>query len=120
MKTLTVVIILLATIGPPVAIAADGPPALARNPFSRPPSEVLRTQQIMVDSSDGSGPAFALRATMVSRANRLANVAGKILKPGDEIDGYELVEVHEKYAVFRRGEKSMTVYVNPPAAEEDE
>lgn len=105
----------------PVSVAAaDEPPALAHNPFSRPPSEAIRNDQTLVESDDGSGPTLALQATMVGHNSRLANVAGRILKRGDEIQGYLLVAIFEKYAVFRKGGRSITVYVKPDMAENDE
>ena len=112
--------IVLMTACPGLVNAADEPPALSHNPFSRPRSEVLRVERSLVESDDGSGPTIALQATMVGHSSRLADVAGRILKPGDEIEGYELIEVHEEYAVFRTGGKSITVYVKSQPAEEDE
>jgi hypothetical protein len=105
---------------PGLVSAADEPPALSHNPFSRPLSEVPRVERSAIESNDGSGPTIELKATMIGRANRLANVAGRILKPGDEIEGYELIEVQEEYAVFRTDGKLITVYVKPQPAEEDE
>lgn len=55
---------------------------------------------------------------MVGRVNRLANVDGRILKPGDEYRGYQLVAIHERYAVFERGGETTTVYVKPDREEE--
>lgn len=99
---------------------ADAPPTLAHNPFTRPPSEVSRDAPTLVESDDGSGPTLALQATMIGRTSRLANVAGRILKTGDEIQGYLLIAIHEKYAVFRKDGRSITVYVKPNLAEDDE
>jgi len=99
---------------------ADAPPTLAHNPFSRPPSDVSRDAPTLVESNDGTGPTLSLQATMVGRASRLANVAGRILKPGDEIQGYLLIAIYEEYAVFRKDGRSITVYVKPNLAENDE
>ena len=103
-----------------VARATDEPPALQHNPFSRPSSEVTRSERGAVDRDDGTGVALDLQATMVGNVNSLANVAGRILKPGDEIQGYRLVAIHESYAVFEKGGKTTTVYVRPHLAEDNE
>ncbi len=112
-----VLTMLLAT--SPMAIA-DEPPALAHNPFSRPPSEVVRTETGIVEPIDGSAPVFPLQATMVGRINSLANVGGRILKPGDEYLGYRLLAVHERHVVFAKDGRSINVYVKPERTEDDE
>ncbi len=122
MKTATATLICL-TLSVPwssIVAAADEPPTLDHNPFSRPPAEAIRDDRTMVENDDGSGTTLALQATMVGAASRLANVAGRILKPGDEIQGHLLVAIYEEYAVFRKGGKSITVYVKPNLAENDE
>ncbi len=105
---------------PLTVAAADAPPMLAHNPFSRPSSDVIPENRTLIESDDRTGPTLALHATMVGAASRLANVAGRILKPGDEVDGYRLVAVYEEYAVFKKDERSITVYVKPNLAETDE
>jgi hypothetical protein len=74
----------------------------------------------VIERDDGDGATLDLQATMVGNASRLANVAGRILKPGDEIQGYLLVAVQEEYAVFKRDSKTITVYVKPHLAEDNE
>ncbi len=105
---------------PPIATAQDGPPALRNNPFSRPPSDVIVDDRVSVRTEEIANASLELQATMVGTVNRLANVDGRILRPGDEIHGHVLVAVHERYAVFRRNGKNRTVYVKPQLAENDE
>ena len=119
MKTLaaTTVLLMLATWS--VALpAADGPPALSHNPFSRPPSEAMPVPRETRDGNDSAPESLPLQATMVGRVNSLANVGGRILKPGDDYQGYRLIAIHEDRAVFERGGQSKTVYVKSPDAEE--
>ncbi|MGI9248493.1 MAG: hypothetical protein ACR2QI_05730 [Woeseiaceae bacterium] len=99
---------------------AGGPPRLSHNPFSRPSSEVTRDIPSPIERDDGDGVTLDLQATMVGNMSKLANVAGRILKPGDEIEGYLLVAIYEEYAVFRRDSNTITVYVKPHLAEDDE
>lgn len=118
--TTALVCLMLSSAWSPLLAATDEPPALARNPFSRPPSEVPRVRDSVVERISGEGITLDLQATMISDMSRLANVAGRILRPGDEIEGYELIAVYEQYAVFRRNNEMMTVYVKPHLAEDDE
>jgi len=102
------------------ASASDAPP-LKHNPFARPPAATA--------AGPGPGPVFSefageagvpLTATLVSKEGGLANVAGRIIRPGDEVDGYRLLEVFEDRAVFVKGAKKTTVYVKPELTEDDE
>jgi hypothetical protein len=119
-STAILVCSVLATAWFPLFAAADDPPMLVHNPFSRPPSEVTRVRDSVIERDDGDGTTLDLQATMIGGMSRLANVAGRILKPGDEIEGYELIAVYERYAVFRRNNEMMTVHVKPNLAEDDE
>ena len=106
-----------------VAVAqATAPHKLAHDPFDL--GTLQRTlQQLMrqaesksaaaASSSDGTGtaaPAAAqvpvlkaeLRAVMVGGARPLVNLGGTILGIGDSVDGFRLVEVRERSAVFVR------------------
>lgn len=118
--TNTVLTCLTIALWPALLVAADEPPRLSHNPFSRPSSEVIRVENVVVESEDGSGPNIPLHATMVGSVNRLANVGGRVLKPGDEYQGYQLVDIREQYAVFEREGRPITVYVKPLLAENEE
>ncbi len=117
MKLLVLTIALSALSWPLMTVAQDGPPALRNNPFSRPPSNVIVDDRVSPRAEDADSEPLELQATMIGTVNRLANVDGRILKPGDEIHGHMLVAVHERYAVFRRNGKDTTVYVKPQLVE---
>lgn len=113
-RTRAYVVLLLLSGG---SIAAE-PPSLSHNPFSRPPSQVtvnLRPQVL----ADGSVQELDLRATMATPTAGLANVAGKILRPGDEVQGYRLLKVFEDRAIFVREGKRLTIYVKPQEDDND-
>ena len=100
--------------------AAVEPQRLQHNPFSRPPSErTIAESDVGPDTASGA-PAFDLRATMVAANDRLANIGGRILRPGDDVHGYSLLQVFEDRAVFEREGKELTVYVKPKRMEDDE
>jgi len=104
---------------PILASASETPPALSRNPFSRPPSEAIADVRVEPGRDGPVTAKLELQATMIGTANKFANVGGRILKPGDEVQGHVLVAIHEQYAVFRKNGKAVTVYVKP-MAEDDE
>ena len=103
----------------PLAAAAEAPPVLSNNPFSRPPSEAIRDVRPIPESEGRMGSALELQATMIGSVNKLANVGGRILKLGDEVQGYVLVAIHEQFAVFRRNGEDTTVYVKPLAKDDE-
>ncbi len=98
--------------GMAVARAAE-PPSLEHNPFSRPPSERTVPETRSPRSEDDGQVGLVLTATMVAGDDRLANVDGRVMRPGDEVEGYELLQVFEDRAVFDRNGRRLTVYVKP-------
>ncbi|MDH3613690.1 MAG: hypothetical protein OES10_10455 [Gammaproteobacteria bacterium] len=102
-----------------VAAGAAEPPRLTHNPFTRPPSQVTIPDRLL-ERPDGSTQELDLRATLVASRDKLANVAGKILRPGDEVHGYTLLQVFEDRAVFTREGNQLTIYVKPNLEQDDE
>lgn len=115
--TKTGLVVLAALLG--VSVAAQEPRQLRHNPFTRPPSESTRDigETLL---ADGSVQPLDLKATMVASSDRLANVAGRILRPGDEVAGYTLLQVFEDRAIFSRAGKQLTIYVKPDLVKDDE
>ena len=93
--------------------------AIKANPFSRPPSEYVPVMQ-GIPSNDGETPRIDLRATMVGTGRGLANVGGRILKPGQAIEDLTLVKVYEDRAVFLYRGDRLTVYVKPHLHESED
>ncbi|MDH3533026.1 MAG: hypothetical protein OEO82_08855 [Gammaproteobacteria bacterium] len=98
---------------------AAEPPALKHNPFSRPPSAITLESRPLI-TADGSVQPLDLRATLVAATDKLANVAGRTLRPGDDVQGYKLLQVFEDRAIFLRDGKPLTVYVKPDRVEDNE
>jgi len=99
--------------------SASEPQDLANNPFARPPSEVTMEMRNPVQA-DGTVAPLDLRATMVGTTDKLANVGGRVVRPGDEIQGYTLLQVFEDHAIFVRDSNRLAVYVKPHLVEDDE
>ena len=97
------------------AYPAD-PAPLRSNPFQRPASATVVPVVPVVGIADAPlsvGNTIELRATMVGAHSTLADVGGRIMRPGDVIDEFELVAVWEDRATFRYGNKMITVRVKP-------
>lgn len=101
-------------------VLADSPPDMRNNPFSRPPTLINGGDDVFVVSETNGRPGLDLQATMVGSQQRLANVAGRILRIGDEIEGFTLVRVYEDRAVFERAGDAVTVYVRATPETDDE
>lgn len=91
-------------------LTAAEPPSIKHNPFARPDS---RSADPIARSGDGNTRGFVLKATMVSPDHALANVSGRVIRPGEEIQGYTLIRVYEDRAVFRRNGNTLTLFVKP-------
>ena len=117
---LNISLAILAVAWPPLLAAADSPPDLSHNPFSRPSSEVIPVARDVRDDGDNTPETLPLLATMVGRVNRLANVGGRILKPGDDYQGYRLLAIYEDSATFKRGGQDITIYVKSSDTEDRE
>ena len=109
----------LTVLVPYAGITANEPARLQHNPFSRPPSvaTVPNRSSLRVD---GTVQTLDIRATMVAAKESLVNVAGTILKSGDEIQGYTLLQVFEDHAVFTKAGGRVKIYVNPDRGEESD
>ncbi len=89
-------------LGATAAGAEEQPVVLEHDPFARPAA--------LADAGSGGGaraPAASvgstqLRATVVDGSESMANVGGVIVKMGEELNGYRLIEVGERQAVFER------------------
>ncbi len=103
-----------------VSVLASEPPQLRHNPFARPPSEAIATRPLDFADDAATDSTIDLRATMVGTTGRLANVSGRTLRQGDEVNGFVLQHIHEDHAIFVRNGKRRTVYVKPDQVEDDE
>lgn len=119
MRAYCIIVVATLVVLPGGTVSADTPTSLAHNPFARPPSEVTMEVRNPVQA-DGTVAPLDLRATMVGATDRLANVGGRTLRPGDEVQGYKLMQVYEDKAIFSRDGNRLTVYVKPHLVEEDD
>jgi hypothetical protein len=91
---------------------------LQHDPFARPALSGL--QQARQPEPRGNvevtvaapSPRLKLLAVMAAGPDSIANVDGVMVRIGDEINGYRLVEVYESNAVFEKNKTRYSVSIN--------
>ena len=92
---------------------AEDPQILRFDPFNALPAEATPR----AGSSRERTPWRAtLLATLVSGADSSVNLGGEVLRIGESINGYQLLEVRPFEAVFRRAEERVVLSVVPGSA----
>ncbi len=96
---------------------------LQHDPFARPALTGLQRASQPGPGGDskptaaGSTRKLKLQAVMVAGPNSIANVDGMMVRIGDQIYGYRLVEVHERKVVFEKNKTRFTVPIRSDAAQ---
>ena len=103
-----------------LAVNAEEPRGIQHNPFARPSFDYTGVADVAAFDSTAASSAIELRVTMVTGNSGLAYVGDRVLRPGDDVDGFTLASVYEDRAVFTRANQSITVYVKPERSESDE
>ena len=83
-------------------------PILKQDPFLAP-SFSNKSAANTLTTATVSGDGLQLRGILMSSNNPMVNVNGEILSVGDVIDGYQLLDVTEKNAVFEKQENRITL-----------
>lgn len=83
------------------------------DPFQRPviPQQSAAATEVIKPSAQQSW-APKLTATLRAGHNSMANVNGNIIKLGETIDGYRLMEVDERSAVFAKNKQSIHLKID--------
>lgn len=86
---------------------------LQYDPFARPSITNLSTTSTTAEDAVTEEAIWnpPLTAVMVAGKNSLVNVDGVIVKLGDEIDGYRLIEVKDYQAIFKKGNKRVVLSI---------
>jgi len=90
---------------------------LSRDPFL-PPEEFTDapTRPDALTGSRGFKPE--IRGILVAGGKSLVNLGGEIIGPGEEANGYLLLEVGDEHAVFQRGDEIVTLSLYPDQDDE--
>jgi len=95
---------------------------LQHDPFARPALAGLQHASKPGPGRNGEPTAAStrrlkLQAVMVAGPKSIANVDGTMVRIGDQIYGYRLVEVHERGAVFEKNKARFVVSISRDAAQ---
>ena len=83
---------------------------LKTNPFLRP-VEPDKPQPVAENNQTQVVVEMELRATMVAGERSQANIGGKVIGLGEEINGYQLIEVHPLHVVIDRDGQSREIQI---------
>ena len=100
------------------------PPSVSKDPFTVPE----RMREYIEANSPGSGRAGArgpaaepvtgaelmLRGILGDSRGRIAFVNDRVVKPADEIEGYEIVRVEPRLIVVRKNDQEVTIKLPEP------
>lgn len=82
---------------------------LHRDPFDfseiRPPARIIEPDVKVEEQTI----TLELRATLISKRHSLANLNGKIIEEGEEVEGYRLLKIGEDEVVLEKDGKQVTV-----------
>lgn len=91
---------------------------LQNDPFARPalgglPNVQRAAPTAPVGRTESAVPAprLKLQAVLVAGANSIANVEGSMVRVGDLVQGYRLVAVQDRSAVFEKNNARFTVHI---------
>lgn len=98
---------------PILAIALLAGAALAqaqalRDPTRPPGAAAVRGMSGLAPSGD-----LVLQSVLISPQRRAAIISGRVIRPGETVDGYRLIAIREGEAVLRRGDQSRTLRLYP-------
>jgi hypothetical protein len=91
---------------------------LTRDPFQPPadfslPSVVSGTSGVSQQTQE-----MRVSGILLAGDEALVSIAGRILAPGEEVNGYLLLEVAADHAVFQRGDELLTLNLYPEKDDE--
>ncbi|MBA4394648.1 MAG: hypothetical protein C0407_13940 [Desulfobacca sp.] len=93
---------------------AQGAPDL-RNPFTFP-AGVLKGEGLQNKEGGGperpekeAAPVFRLTTILISGQTKVAAINGMLLRKGEELSGYRIVEIEEKQVTLLRGKEKLVL-----------
>ncbi len=102
-------LLLVMALTPGGTLANDSYVPLRINPFIQP--KTVASTGMTAQSDDGV--SMQLRGIMLAGDHSLANIGGKIVGVGDEINGYRLITVNERGVVLDRDGTRKELGVRP-------
>lgn len=99
-----------------VTLAANAQ-RLQRDPF-QPPADFGNATTGNDLSARPQAIEVEIRGILFAGGQSLVNFGGQIIGPGEEVNGYRLLQVEEEHAVFQRGDEIITLSLYPDAGDE--
>jgi hypothetical protein len=101
----------------PLVSAEDSQPAqpkqIQHDPFKKPPIlQAMDTPETIAKPVAAEEPNFKLTAILQAGGDSMVSVQGKTLQLGEQIDGYTLMAVDERSAVFSKGKKTVVLAID--------
>jgi hypothetical protein len=97
---------------------AQGAPE-GRNPFTFPPG-VLKGEGLAKKEGAGlegtekdTAPVFRVTTILVSGQIRVAAINGILLRRGEEMNGYRIMEINEKQVILSKGKEKLVLRIDP-------
>lgn len=84
---------------------------LKTNPFLQPAIPANTVQSDVPVEDEHNVAEMELRATMVAGQRSQANIGGVVLGLGEQINGYQLIEIHPLHVVLDRDGKSKEIRI---------
>jgi hypothetical protein len=84
-------------------------PAAALEDPTRPPGYGVSQPQATVPAS----PRWRLQSTLIAPGRRLANINGKMLRPGEHVNGAQLIEIQAAHVILRHNGTRITLSLLP-------
>ena len=98
-------------------VVTAGAGELTRNPFL-PPADFSPVAVSGAESNRSRNTEFKVTGILLSGGDALVSVGGQVVAPGEEVNGYVLLEVAEDHAVFQRGDELVTLNLYPEKDDE--
>jgi len=90
---------------------------LQRDPFQAP-ADLSDPTSVAGSSARPQAVEVEIRGILFAGGEALVNFGGEIIGPGEEVNGYRLLQVEEERAVFQRGDEIITLSLYPDAEDE--
>jgi hypothetical protein len=103
-----------------ISAASDsGTPTLQTNPFISPLREKINAGNRNHTADETPVGSMRLRGIMRANSNSVANIDGEIISIGQQIQGYTLISVQQRYIVLDRDGKQITLSIDNETHRDD-
>jgi hypothetical protein len=95
------------------------PVTLKTNPFMRPTLDDSASYNTNTTANTASAGSMRLRGIMLANNNSLADIDGKIINIGQQVNGYTLIAVKQRHIVLDRNGIQITLSIDSESDSND-